>query len=115
MSEPWQVNGHQMGVLSELPPRRFEGQQALRPRAEQEGALIAMVLAYGEPDCQPVDDPESHFERCVHPGGHAALLIACAGGCIPVIVTKAGPGSSPPDAQSQWLVVADRARQPTAD
>ena len=35
VTEPRQVDGYQMGVLGELPPDRLEGQQRLRPRAEQ--------------------------------------------------------------------------------
>ena len=39
MPEPRQVHGHQVGMLREPPPDRLEGQQALRPRAEQEGMI----------------------------------------------------------------------------
>jgi hypothetical protein len=38
-----------------------------------------MVLAHGEPDRQPVDDPEPHLEGGVQPGGHAAPLTASGG------------------------------------
>jgi len=69
MTEPRQVDRHQMGVLGEPRPHRLEHEQALRPRAEQQG-LLAAVLAESEPDRQPVDDPEPYLEGRVQPGGH---------------------------------------------
>src|ERR1700737_1257532 len=46
--------GQQMGVLGQPRPDRLEGEQALRPRTEQQGVIVA-VLAFGEADGQPVD------------------------------------------------------------
>jgi hypothetical protein len=57
MTEPWQVDRHQVRVLGEPRPHRLERQQAFWPRAQQQGVIV-MVLALGETDRQPVDDPE---------------------------------------------------------
>jgi hypothetical protein len=51
----------EVSTLREAPPDWFEGQQALRPRAEQE-SLIAVVVAGGKPDGQATDKPEPHLE-----------------------------------------------------
>jgi hypothetical protein len=66
MTEPGQVDRHQMGMLGEPRPHLLEREQAFRPRAEQQ-SVIVVILALGEPDCQPVDDPELQQERCVQP------------------------------------------------
>ncbi len=44
MPEPRQVQCRQVSTVREAPPDRFEGQQALGPRAEQEG-MITLVFA----------------------------------------------------------------------
>ena len=76
MTEPRQVDGHQAGLRGQPRPDRHEGQQTLRPRAEQQGVLAA-VLAPGVPDGQPVDDPELHLEGRVQPGGHGTPFSRC--------------------------------------
>ncbi|HJY93865.1 MAG TPA: hypothetical protein VJ371_02875 [Streptosporangiaceae bacterium] len=68
-AEPRQVDGHQMGMFGQPLPYRHEGQQAFRPRAQQQGVILA-VPAFGEPDRQTVDDPELGLDRCVQPVGH---------------------------------------------
>ena len=57
LTEPRQVDRHQVGVLGEPRPRRLEREQALRPRAQQEGVVVPL-LALGEADRQPIDGPE---------------------------------------------------------
>src|SRR5271168_1484220 len=57
--------GQQMGVLGQPRPDRLEGEQALRPRTEQQGVVVA-VLAFGEVDGQPVDGSEPRL-RAVEP------------------------------------------------
>ncbi len=69
MAEPGQVDRHQMGVFGEPDPGRVEREQALRPRAQQQGVIVA-VLALGETDGQPVDRPELRLDGGVQPGGH---------------------------------------------
>jgi hypothetical protein len=49
MTEPGQVDRDQVGAGSQLLPCRLEGEQAFRPRAQQQGVLVA-VLACGETD-----------------------------------------------------------------
>jgi hypothetical protein len=55
-------------------PHRLEGEQAFRPRAQQQGVIVA-VLALREADRQPVDDPELHLDGRVQPGGHDAASL----------------------------------------
>jgi hypothetical protein len=99
MPEPGQVDGDQVGALGEPQPRRLEREQALRPRAEQQGVIVT-VAALGEPGGQPVDDPEPHLDRFVQPGSHDAAphcrLPDALGDCTPAIVRPAGPRSYPP-------------------
>ena len=71
MTEPGQVDRHQVRVLGQPCPYRLEGEQAFWPRAQQQGVIVA-VLALGEADRQPVDDPELHLDGRVQPRGHAA-------------------------------------------
>jgi hypothetical protein len=68
-TEPWQVDRHQMGTCGQPRPHGLERQQAFRPRAQQQGVILA-VPAFGEPDRQPVDDPELGLDGCVQPAGH---------------------------------------------
>ena len=49
MTESRQVDGHQMRAFGEPQPSRFEGEQALRPGAQQQ-RVIGPVLALGETD-----------------------------------------------------------------
>jgi hypothetical protein len=96
--EPRQVHCHQVSTLRQAPPDRFEGQQALGPRAEQEG-MITVVLAGGKPDGQATDEPELHLEGRVQPGDHdLAPQGPAVGDRIPDIVAPAGAPSSPPGA-----------------
>jgi len=79
-------------------PHRLEGEQAFRPRAQQQGVIVA-VLALREADRQPVDDPELHLDGRVQPGGHDAAPSRCVvviRDCIPAIVMPTGPHSYPP-------------------
>ena len=57
MTESRQVDRHEMRVFGESQPGRLEGEQALRPRAQQQGVIVP-VLALGVADRQPVDRPE---------------------------------------------------------
>ena len=68
MTEPRQVDRHQMGVFGQPRPGRFEGEQALRPRAQQQRVIVP-ALALGEADGQPIDSPKLHLGY-VQPGGH---------------------------------------------
>jgi hypothetical protein len=69
MTEPRQVNCHQMRTVGQPRPRRLEGEQALRPRAQQKGVIVS-VLALGEADGQPVDRPEPRLDGRVRPRAH---------------------------------------------
>jgi hypothetical protein len=98
MTEPRQVDRHQMGAFGQPRPHRLEGEQAFRPRAQQQGVIVA-VLALREADRQPVDDPELHLDGRVQPGGHDAAPSRCVvviRDCIPAIVMPTGPHSYPP-------------------
>src|ERR1700722_10445441 len=66
-------------MLREPPPDRLEGQQALPPRAEQEG-LIGVILAGGKPDGEAADEPEPHLEGRVQPDSHDLAPYGRAGG-----------------------------------
>src|SRR5580692_11251613 len=103
MTEPGQVYRHQVRVLGEPRPHRLERQQALWPRAQQQGVIVT-VLALGEADRQPVDDPELHLDRRVQPGGH------------PAMVRPGAPRSYPPSdsASGQSLILARRVRSGSA-
>jgi hypothetical protein len=70
MTEPRQVDRHQMGVFGEPRPGRFEGEQALRPWAQQQGVIAALVLALDEADGESVDGAELRLDGGVQPGGH---------------------------------------------
>ncbi len=70
MAEPGQVDRHQVRVFGEAEPRRLEGVQAFRPRAQQERVIVA-VLALGGADGQPVDDPVLRLDGTVQPCVHA--------------------------------------------
>ena len=78
MTEPRQVDRHQMGVLGESRPGRFEREQALRPRAQQEGVIVP-VLALGEADGQPVDRPELRLDGCVSTSASSGEVSAARG------------------------------------
>jgi hypothetical protein len=49
VAEPGQVDGHQVGVFGQPRLGRLEGEQAFRPRTEQQGVIVA-VLALGIAD-----------------------------------------------------------------
>ena len=78
MTEPRQVDRHQMRVFGESRPHRLEREQALRPRAQQEGVIVP-VLALGEADGQPVDRPELHLDGCVRPFAHVCGPLSACG------------------------------------
>ena len=61
MTEPRQVDRHQMCLLGEAQPCRLECEQALRPGAQQENMILA-VIALGDTDRQPVDRPEPRLD-----------------------------------------------------
>src|SRR5580693_3195979 len=70
MSEPRQVDRHQVGVFGQPWPRWLEGEQALRPWTQQQCVVVAL-LALGEANRQPVDRGELSLDwrtplRC-HP------------------------------------------------
>ena len=78
--EPRQVDRHEMRPLGEPGPGRLEREQALRPRAQQEGVVVALP-ALGETDRQPVDCPELRLDGTVQPGAHGvAPKCLCAPG-----------------------------------
>src|ERR1700692_1046719 len=53
-------------------PRRLEGEQALRPRTEQQGVVLS-VLALGKADGQSIDGPELRLDA-VEPSAHAISI-----------------------------------------
>src|SRR5579883_3233773 len=57
MTEPRQIDRHQVGVFGQSRPDRLEREQALRPGAQQEGVIVA-IRAFGEANRQSVDGPE---------------------------------------------------------
>ena len=73
MTESRQVDRHQMRVFGEPQPGRLEGEQALRPRAQQQRVIVP-VLALGETDGQPVDGSELRLDGAVQPGAHPASV-----------------------------------------
>ena len=73
MTEPRQVDRHQMRVLGEPQPGRLEREQTLRPWAQQQGVIVA-ILALREADRQPVDRPELCLDGAVQPVAHAASV-----------------------------------------
>src|ERR1700751_4578775 len=52
-------------------PRRLEGEQALRPRTEQQGVVVS-VLALGKADGQSINGPELRLDA-VEPTAHGDL------------------------------------------
>jgi hypothetical protein len=72
MTEARQVDRHQMRMLGQSRPHRLESQQALRPRAQQEG-IITSLLALGEADRQSIDSAELRLDRYVHRCRHVRL------------------------------------------
>ena len=96
MAEPRQVNRDQVRMLGQPRPHRLEGEQAFWPWAEHQRVIVA-VLALGEADGQPVDDPEPHLDGCVQPGRHDAAPHRSRFRCLlPASVTPGGPRSYPP-------------------
>src|SRR6202011_2146579 len=65
-----------MCVRGQPLPRRLEGEQALRPRTEQQGVVVS-VLALGEADGQSIDGPELRLDA-VEPTAHGDLHRGCS-------------------------------------
>jgi hypothetical protein len=85
-----------MSTFGQVPPDRLEGQQALRPRAEQEG-MIVVILAGGKPNGEATNEPEPHLEGRVQPGDHDLAPPGPADSDrMPAIVALGKVSSSPP-------------------
>src|ERR1700730_2360598 len=83
-------------------PRRLEGEQAFRPRTEQQGVVVS-VLALGKADGQSIDSPELRLDavepsahRDLHPGWSSRNVGDCAQ-CRSLIAAFESA-----DGQSEW-------------